>query len=98
MFCILALMFLAVFVFIALTNGGICLLQVVRWLRGISPHEPGVRSLTWVPLVGGISGMAGVLLCPAYFNMIPWWLPLLVDYGSIPGLTIAGFYFLIVRR
>jgi hypothetical protein len=52
--------------------------------REPQPHQ------SWVPLLGGVMGVLALHEVP---QMQPYeWLPLLLDYGSIPGLAhTAGF-------
>jgi hypothetical protein len=45
------------------------------------------QHVSWVPLFGGILGTAGCLMTTnATLNSL-WWLPLLVDWGCVPGFT-----------
>jgi hypothetical protein len=47
------------------------------------------KSISWVPLVGGVVGAAALLIAPSDALHAWWWLPLLFDWGSIPGITHA---------
>jgi hypothetical protein len=78
---LLALAFLG----IAVVNWGVLIRGVVKRVRG-----------TWIPLFGGVCGAAGVLVLPLDGAWRFFWLPLVLDWGSIPGLVHAGV--LMLRR
>lgn len=42
---------------------------------------------SWIPLVGGIAGMIGCLIFPHGHLRSYWWLPLILDYGCMVGMT-----------
>ncbi len=47
---------------------------------------------SWVPFLGGLSGLVALLAIPIE-GMNGWfWLPLLLDWGSLPG-TLYSLYF-----
>ncbi len=56
------------------------------------------RGPSWIPLLGGIAGAAGTLLCPEVTVQRFWWLPLLVDWGCVPGLLFTGVSLLLRKR
>lgn len=56
------------------------------------------RPPSWIPLIGGTSGAVGLWLLPSAAAHKWWWLPLIVDWGSVPGISHAIIYHLIVRR
>lgn len=39
-----------------------------------------------VPLLGGVLGALGFYVAPAVALQKLWWLPLLIDYGSVPSV------------
>jgi len=41
-----------------------------------------------VPFIGGILGAIGLAMAPEPSLNRFWWIPLLVDYGSIPSLLV----------
>jgi hypothetical protein len=47
---------------------------------------------SWIPLLGGLLGSASLLIAPVPDVAALWWVPLLVDWGSIPGLLDTGFF------
>ena len=42
---------------------------------------------SWIPLLGGVLGTVGLLLMPLPSLHALWWVPLLLDWGSLPGLA-----------
>jgi uncharacterized membrane protein YhaH (DUF805 family) len=71
----------ALFVLLSIANARI----IVRRLRGIP-------SPSWLPLLGGLAGLAAVLLEPNRILVRVWWLPLLLDAGSVPGLLWTAIW------
>jgi hypothetical protein len=45
------------------------------------------RYSSWIPIVGGLSGAAAFKILPLSWLNDLWWLPLLLDMGSLPLLT-----------
>lgn len=76
----------AFFVYVAVLNWYIFYLQV---LCG--------RNVSWAPFIGGAAGAISVLSVP--IGISPAWvlLPLLLDWGSIPGL-VATLSFHLIRK
>ena len=68
-----------VFVWLALLNWG------VFWVRHIRKQE----APSWIPLVGGISGVVSCLVMPPQFLHAVWFVPLVVDWGSLPGIVYS---------
>lgn len=57
------------------------------------------RTPSWVPLFGGLFGVAAAFVLPVPGLSRWWWVPLFLDYGSVPGLThTAIWWFLYYRR
>jgi len=48
------------------------------------------RTVSWVPLVGGAAGCLAILAAPVSSWHAWWWVPLLLDWGSIPGFVHAA--------
>lgn len=66
----------------------------VFWHRHVK-QLPNVSS--WIPLLGGVVGGAAILLVPIPGCYRWCWVPLLADWGSIPGITYAVFWNLRTR-
>ncbi|HEY0140319.1 MAG TPA: hypothetical protein VGF48_05450 [Thermoanaerobaculia bacterium] len=49
---------------------------------------------SWLPLAGGACGVTACLIEPSGTIAGIWWLPLVLDYGSGPGLLQAAFFHL----
>jgi uncharacterized membrane protein YuzA (DUF378 family) len=79
--------FLALFVFVATLN----------WMTVWAAIFRGKHS-SWVPLVGGLFGVAGVWLLPIAHSHFYWWLPLILDWGCLPGLLSTAWFFAFRRR
>jgi hypothetical protein len=56
------------------------------------------KAPSWIPLVGGITGVIGLWLLPVPAAHRWWWVPLIVDWGSVPGISHATAYYLIAHR
>ena len=69
--------------FLTVINGGI-------FIQGAVLRQP---TPSWVPLLGGASGLIALLLCPLPGTTRWWWVPLLVDYGCLPGALHTAWYY-----
>jgi hypothetical protein len=77
---------------IAAFLGVACLwISFVNWSLLITLLVRG-RAPALIPLVGGLLGVAAILLGPAPALRPYWWLPFLVDAGSLPGLVAAALW------
>ncbi len=56
----------------------------------------GRKAPSWIPLLGGGTLALALLIAPHNPWRNLWWVPLLLDWGSIPGLTAAAW--LTLRR
>ena len=63
---------------------------VVFWKRHVQKRD----SASWIPLLGGLLGVAGLLLLPTAVTHKWWWLPLFLDWGSVPGMAYSIVYHL----
>jgi hypothetical protein len=45
-----------------------------------------VKAPSWIPLLGGTFGVFGLVVIPVELAHRLCWLPLLLDYGSLPGI------------
>jgi uncharacterized membrane protein HdeD (DUF308 family) len=45
---------------------------------------------SWIPVIGGVLGAAALVVLPLRDLHSYWWLPLVVDWGSAPGLLQAA--------
>ena len=71
---------------------GGALLLISLWLSVLNAQVAWKRYVrkvpapSWVPLVGGICGCFGLMLIPVEPLGRLCWLPLLWDFGTLPGL------------
>ncbi len=56
------------------------------------------KAPSWVPLVAGLSGAIGLWVLPVAAAHKWWWLPLVLDWGSLPGISHSIFWHLVIRR
>ena len=49
---------------------------------------------SWVPLVGGVFASVGLGTLPVEGVKSYWWMPSILDYGSLPGLSYTAWFFL----
>jgi len=47
------------------------------------------KHVSWIPLVGGAFAAIGMALLPLPAIRAFWWIPFLIDWGSLPGMTFA---------
>ena len=50
------------------------------------------RAASWVPLVGGIIGILGIYTIPLPEARRWWYMPLILDYGCLPGLAHTALW------
>jgi hypothetical protein len=71
------------------------LILLCNWGGTVRAIRTG-RNYSWVPLLGGLFGMAACLTCP-WPAVRPWaWVPLVVDVSV--GLFPLGLIFILVSR
>ena len=85
---ILAFLLGAVFVWLATLNA------TVVWQGGFRRK----KTSSWIPLVAGVCGSLALVVAPLPQASRWWWIPLILDWGSIPGLLFTLGYFLFVRQ
>jgi hypothetical protein len=52
---------------------------------------------SWIPLIGGVLGSVGFYLSPFDLLHGHWWIPLILDWGSVPGLTYTGIGLVVMK-
>jgi len=82
---VLAIVFGSGFAALAISNGRIFIFGLL-----LRRHQP-----SWIPLIGGGCGVAAVLLVPVASVQEWWWVPLLLDWGSLPGIGHAIVWHLV---
>lgn len=86
-------MLLALSIVLALLSAAIIIDNWRRAIRGAI----GLPSGSWSPLLGGVLGAAAIALWPRHDIGSWWWVPLVIDFGSLPGLAWTAWW-LLVRR
>jgi hypothetical protein len=77
---------------------GACLLLLFFLLAAIANAQMLIRRMrgpsgpSLVPVLGGLSGMVGMLIMPWPSVRIWAWVPLLLDVGSVPIIAMTLFY------
>ncbi len=70
-------------------GGGLLLVSI--WISALNAwiawklYVRKVPAPSWIPLMGGICGVFGLIFIPVELAHKLCWLPLLLDYGSLPG-------------
>lgn len=72
-------------------------LTILNWRVFWQRHIRGVESTSWIPLLAGLSGVAAMLLLPVNWSGF-WWLPLLIDWGSAPGLIYSAIWYTLRKQ
>jgi hypothetical protein len=72
-------------------------LSTLNWIALVRRFSSRGYAPSWIPLVGGVLGLAALLLAPSLALRRFWWVALVVDGGSIPGLA-ATLGFTLYRR
>lgn len=69
---------------------GLCFLwlTVLNWAIFWKLHIREIEAPSWTPLIAGLLGVLAALLLPLNLSRY-WWLPLLMDWGSAPGIIHA---------
>jgi hypothetical protein len=83
---------------------GIVLLTISGWLiylnstvfwKGYVRRE---LTSSWIPLLGGGLGATALAVLPIAIAHKWWWLPLLVDWGSLPGIIYTIVWHIVKIR
>jgi len=79
---IVAVLFFALFTWLASMNASVFWNGFVR--RRKSP--------SWIPMIGGLCGTIALTIVPVPGAKWWWWLPLILDWGSVPGIFVSLIY------
>jgi hypothetical protein len=85
---VLSIVFGSVFFWVGILNAGVFWKGVV--LRQSTP--------SFIPLLAGLCGMVAVLIVPLTGVNRWWWIPLLLDWGSLPGILVSVVYYLYMSK
>jgi hypothetical protein len=53
---------------------------------------------SWIPFIGGLAGIFGVICLPFDGAAKWWWAPLILDWGTLPGTIFALVFHWVYRR
>ncbi len=67
-------------------------MSAMNWACFVNNVIPSRRFASVVPLVGGISGSIGVICLPISGVWKYFWIPFIVDYGSIPLILLTATF------
>jgi len=59
-----------------------CINGYIFWKGYVKKQNAG----SWIPLIGGTFGVIAFLISPISGLQKYWWLPLIIDMGSLPGM------------
>jgi hypothetical protein len=77
---------------------GVCLLALFAWISTMNVsvfwklYVRKERAPSWIPLLGGLFGVLGLVALPIPGAQRWWWLALLLDPGSVPGLVHTAIW------
>ena len=74
-------------VILALFAVGVVAANWILVIRGIRGQPSGSQ----VPLIGGLAGAASLFVVPSD-GVLWWWIPLVLDPGSVPLLFVTATY------
>lgn len=69
---------------------------LMNWIVVVRRVLLGKHS-SWVPVLGGFLTSIGIILLPYQDLRFYWWIPFIIDFGSLPGLLFTVFYFAWMR-
>ena len=72
-------------------------ISVLNWLCVVQGLR-GRSTSSWIPLLGGVLGAVACVIAPDGALRHLWWVPLLADFGSAPGLAWTALASLFARR
>ena len=81
----------------ALLLGAFAYVAVLNW-TGVWRDIARRKHSSWVPLLGGLLGVGGFLTVPLERAHSWWWIPLVLDWGCVPGFLHAGWYYAFRRH
>jgi hypothetical protein len=53
---------------------------------------------SWAPLVGGVLAAVGLAILPMAGVAKYWYVPLIIDYGCLPGMAHTAWFYLTGRH
>ena len=56
------------------------------------------KTASWIPLIGGIFGVFGLMMLPVEGALDYWWVPLVIDYGCLLGMSYTAYVHVFLRK
>jgi hypothetical protein len=84
----IASLFFVLFIWLASMNAS------VFWATFVQKK----KTSSWIPVIGGACGAISLAIVPVQGASWWWWLPLILDWGSIPGILVSLVYALARSR
>lgn len=72
-------------------------LSVLNWRVFWKRHVRKVPAPSWLPLIGGGLGAVGVVVLPVTGSAAWCWVPVLLDWGCVPGIGYSIIFHLLRR-
>ncbi len=72
-------------------------LAIFNWRFFFEKIRAGDHRMSPAPWVAGIAGMAALWVCPLEGAFSYWWVPLCLDFGSIPNSLYVAYQAAISR-
>jgi hypothetical protein len=93
--CLAFIVLSAVCLIITILNWSI----IVTYLKD-RRSNPDARASSWIPLIGGVAGSVAFAISPVLDGGLRpyFWVPLLTDWGCLPGFIHAAVFILLMRR
>lgn len=85
---ILSILFGSVFFWVGSLNA------IVFW-KGVVLRQ---RTPSFIPLLAGVCGTIALFIVPLRGVNRWWWIPLLLDWGSLPGILVGFVYYLYMSK
>ncbi len=71
---------------------------VANWLIFFNGFVRRKKTSSWVPLFIGVIGSVSFATSPFHQLKHMWWLPPLIEWGSVPNMAYMAMYYLIHRK
>lgn len=68
-------------------------LGTMNWMALVA-QQLRPRAPSWIPLMAGAAGALAVCLAPFQGATQFWWVPFILDGGSLPGFLVTAYWYL----
>ncbi|HOJ78868.1 MAG TPA: hypothetical protein PLZ08_12260 [Bacillota bacterium] len=77
-------------IILLLSGGWITILNFTCFYNGFIKKQ---KTASWIPLLGAFLCCGGLILIGGKYSTF-WWLPFILDFGSLPGFTFTLFFYI----